>query len=258
MKILFVGDVVGKPGCDCVARQLPAIKKHYGIDLTVINCENATATNGVMPAAAQGLLDAGADVLTGGNHIFGKKQMHAMLDENERVLRPANYPASAPGRGRTDIDCGRCTVTVINLQGNAFMDALESPFTALDRLLVDAGRITLVDFHAEATSEKRALGFYADGRITALVGTHTHVQTADAQILPQGSGYMSDAGMTGVVDSVLGAKKEIVIDRFLSKLPIPFELAEGPAALCGVVIDADEKTGKCMNMTPVYWLNRES
>lgn len=251
MKILFVGDVVGKAGCDCVARLLPRIKQQYGIDLTVINCENATATNGVMPAAAQSLLDAGADVLTGGNHIFGKKQMHAMLDENARVLRPANYPASAPGRGRTDIDCGRCTVTVINLQGTAFMDALESPFTALDRLLVDAGRITLVDFHAEATSEKRALGFYADGRVTALVGTHTHVRTADAQILPHGSGYMSDVGMTGVIDSVLGAKKEIVIDRFLSKLPIPFELAEGPAAFCGVVIEADEKTGRCLGLTPV-------
>ena len=255
MKILFVGDVVGKPGCDCVARLLPRIKKEHGIDLAVINCENATATNGVMPAAAQALLDAGADVLTGGNHIFGKKQMHAMLEENDRVLRPANYPPSAPGRGRTDIDCGRYTVTVINLQGTAFMDALESPFDALDRLLVDAGRITLVDFHAEATSEKRALGFYADGRVTALIGTHTHVQTADAQILPGGSGYLTDAGMTGTVDSVLGAKKEIVIDRFRSKLPIPFELAEGKTALCGVVIEADEKTGKCRHITPVCYDN---
>lgn len=251
MKILFVGDVVGKAGCDCVARLLPRIKKQYGIDLTVINCENATATNGVMPAAAQSLLDAGADVLTGGNHIFGKKQMHPLLDESRCILRPANYPDGAPGRGRVDIDCGACTVTVINLQGNAFMDALENPFTALDRLLDGAGRITLVDFHAEATSEKRALGFYADGRVTALVGTHTHVQTADAQVLPGGTGYLTDAGMTGVVDSVLGAKKEIVIDRFLTKLPIPFELAEGNTALCGVVIEADERSGRCLGMTPI-------
>ncbi len=252
MKILFIGDVVGKPGCDCVARLLPRIKRQHGVNLTVINCENATATNGVMPAAAQSLLDAGADVLTGGNHIFGKKQMHPLLDENERILRPANYPGSAPGHGRVDIDCGAYKVTVINLQGNAFMDALENPFTALDRLLDGAGRITLVDFHAEATSEKRALGFYADGRVTALVGTHTHVQTNDAQILPGGSGYMTDAGMTGVVDSVLGAKKEIVIDRFLTKLPIPFELAEGETALCGVLIEADEKTGVCKK---IYAIN---
>ncbi len=251
MKILFIGDVVGKPGCDCVARLLPRIKRHYGVDLTVINCENATATNGVMPAAAQSLLDAGADVLTGGNHIFGKKQMHPLLDDNERILRPANYPSRAPGHGRVDIDCGAYTVTVINLQGNAFMDALENPFTVLDRLLDGAGRIVLVDFHAEATSEKRALGFYVDGRVTALVGTHTHVQTNDAQVLPGGSGYMTDAGMTGVVDSVLGAKKEIVIERFLSKLPIPFELAEGDTALCGVLIEADEKTGKCLGLTTV-------
>ncbi len=251
MKILLVGDVVGKPGCDCVTRLLPRIRKQYGIDLTIINCENATATNGVMPAAAQGLLDAGADVLTGGNHIFGKKQMHTLLDEQERILRPANYPNSAPGHGRVDIDCGAYTVTVINLQGTAFMDALESPFTALDRLLDGAGRIVVVDFHAEATSEKRALGFYADGRISALVGTHTHVQTNDAQVLPGGSGYITDAGMTGVVDSVLGAKKDLVIDRFLTKIPIPFELAEGETALCGVVIEVDEKTGKCLSMTPV-------
>lgn len=252
MKILFVGDVVGKVGCDCVARLLPKIKRQHGIDLTVINCENASATNGVMPVAAQSLLHAGADVLTGGNHIFGKKQMHPMLEENERILRPANYPSGVPGHGRVDVDCGAYTVTVINLQGTAFMDALDNPFTTLDRLLDGAGKIVLVDFHAEATSEKRALGFYADGRVTALVGTHTHVQTADAQILPKGSGYLTDAGMTGVVDAVLGAKKEIVIERFLSKLPIPFELAEGETALCGVVIEADEKTGVCKN---IYSIN---
>ena len=249
MKILFIGDVVGKPGCDCVAKLLPRIKKEHDIDLTVINCENASAQNGVMPAAAQALLDAGADVLTGGNHIFGKKQMHSMLDESNCIVRPANYPDSAPGKGRVDLDFGSYTVTVINLQGTAFMDSLESPFTALDRLLDKAGNVVLVDFHAEATSEKRALGFYADGRVSAFIGTHTHVQTADAQVLPKGTGYLTDAGMTGVVDSVLGANKELVIERFRSRLPIPFEMSTGDCALCGVVADIDEKSGKCRKMT---------
>ena len=246
MKILFVGDVVGAPGCACFAGLLPGLKKEYGIDLTIVNYENASAANGVMPAAAQSLLDAGADVLTGGNHSFGKKQMYDFLEENERVLRPLNFPAACPGHGRCDVDMGACTVTVLNLQGCAFMEALKSPFEALDEeLKKGTGKIVFVDFHAEATSEKRALGFYADGRISALCGTHTHVQTADEQILPQGTGYMTDAGMTGVVDSILGAEKQIAIDRFLTKLHIPFELAEGESALCGAVLDIDEKTGKC-------------
>lgn len=252
MKILFVGDVVGKQGMDACARLLKNVKMQFGIDFTIINCENASATNGVMPAAAQALLDIGADVLTGGNHTFGKKQMHDFLDESERTLRPANYPDCCPGKGVVTVDCGAYAVTVINLQGVAMMDALANPFFVLDRLLEEnTGKIIFVDFHAEATSEKRALGFYADGRVSALIGTHTHVQTADEQVLPGGTGYITDAGMTGVIDSVLGAEKQIAIDRFKSHLPIPFELAEGPIQLCGVVLDIDIVTGRCRSVERV-------
>ncbi len=252
MKILMVGDIVGEHGCDCFAAKLPVLKREQGIDLVIVNCENATATSGIMPSQAQFLLDNGADILTGGNHIFGKKQMHPFLNENPFVIRPANYPDKAPGVGKAHIDCGSAKVTVINLQGTVFMDSLESPFDCLDRLLEDDdnGGIILVDFHAEASSEKRALGFYADGRVTALVGTHTHVQTADEQILPKGTGYITDLGMTGVIDSVLGADKELAVSRFRNKMPVPLELAEGKTALCGVIIEAD-RCGKCLSVTRV-------
>ena len=252
MKILMVGDIVGEYGCNCFALKLPVIKREQGIDLVIVNCENATATSGIMPAQAQFLLDNGADMLTGGNHIFGKKQMHPFLNENPFVIRPANYPDKAPGAGKAHIDCGSAKVTVINLQGTVFMDSLENPFDCLDRLLDDEdnGSIILVDFHAEASSEKRALGFYADGRVTALVGTHTHVQTADEQILPKGTGYITDIGMTGVIDSVLGADKELAITRFRNKMPVPLELAEGKTALCGVIIETD-RSGKCLSVTRV-------
>jgi metallophosphoesterase (TIGR00282 family) len=248
MKILFVGDVVGKVGCDCVARLLPKIKRQHGIDLTVINCENASATNGVMPAAAQSLLHAGADVLTGGNHIFGKKQMHPMLEENERILRPANYPSGVPGHGRVDVDCGAYTITVINLQGTAFMDALDNPFTALDRLLDGAGKIVLVDFHAEATSEKITFAHYVDGRVTAVVGTHTHVQTSDAFILPKGTAYLTDLGMTGPYISSIGRDLKPVTRRFVTGMPSRFDVAEGPCVLEGAVIEFDPSSAKAASI----------
>ncbi len=249
MNILFVGDVVGRAGVDIFVRKLPQLKRENAIDFVVVNCENASATNGVVPREASALLDGGADVLTGGNHSFGKITMHPYLDENPRILRPANYEDRCPGRGMASFDCGRARVTVINLQGQSFMDPLRNPFYMLDTLVEQAGGgIVLVDFHAEATSEKRAFGFYADGRVTAVLGTHTHVQTADEQILPGGTGYITDAGMTGVVDSVIGADKEIAVERFLTNLRIPFSLAEGECALCGVILDADERTGRCRSI----------
>ncbi len=254
MRILFIGDVVGKLGCEGFVRKLPAIKKEHNIDITIVNCENATATNGIMPAQAQFLLDNGADVLTGGNHIFGKKQMFEMLEDSPFIVRPANYPDSAPGKGVAHIDCGRDKLTVINLQGTVFMDSLKSPFDTLDEILKteDCGNIIFVDFHAEATSEKKALGFYADGRISALVGTHTHVQTADEAILPGGTGYLTDAGMTGVQYSVLGAKKEIAIERFMKKLPVPFELEEGEVTVNGVVCEI-ASNGKCQSIKRIQY-----
>lgn len=252
MNILFVGDVVGKPGVEAFVRKLPKIRRDNGIDFVVVNCENASAVNGVVPREADALFAAGADVLTGGNHSFGKISMHPYLDENPNILRPANYEDRCPGRGMVTVDCGKACVTVINLQGQAFLDPLRNPFHMLDALLEQVGGgVILVDFHAEATSEKRAFGFYADGRVTAVIGTHTHVQTADEQILPAGTGYITDAGMTGVVDSVIGAEKDVAIERFLTNLRTPFSVAEGECALCGVILDADEKTGRCRSIRRV-------
>lgn len=252
MNILMVGDIVGKAGCDCFANKISQLKREYNLDLVIVNCENATAASGIMPAQAQELLYSGADLLTGGNHIFGKKQMHQFLDENNFVIRPANFPSKAPGRGVAHIDCGANIVTVINLQGTVFMDSLDSPFEYVDKLLnnPENGNIILVDFHAEATSEKRAMGFYLDGRVTAMVGTHTHVQTADEQILPKGTGYITDLGMTGVRNSVLGADIDIAVGRFINKIPVPFELAEGETMLCGAVIETDN-SGKCLSIKRV-------
>ena len=254
MRILFIGDVVGKTGCEGLARKLPQIKKEYNVDITIVNCENATATNGVVPAQAQYLLDNGADVLTGGNHIFGKKQIYEMLEESPFIVRPANYPESAPGKGVTHIDCGRDKLTVINLQGTVFMDSLKSPFDTLDDILKneDCGNIIFVDFHAEATSEKKSLAFYADGKISALIGTHTHVQTADEAILPGGTGYLTDVGMTGVQYSVLGAKKEIAVERFRTKIPVPFELEEGEIQVNGVLCDI-ASNGKCLSIERIKY-----
>lgn len=254
MRILFIGDVVGKTGCEGLRRKLPQLKKDNNIDLTIVNCENASATNGVMPAQAQHIFDSGADVLTGGNHIFGKKQIFTMLEENPYILRPANYPKGAPGKGVAHIDCGRDIVTVINLQGNVYMDSLQNPFETLDTILKEepCGNIIFVDFHAEATSEKKALGFYADGRVSALIGTHTHVQTADEVILPGGTGYLTDAGMTGVQYSVLGAKKEIAIDRFITKISTPFELEDGEVIVNGVICDI-ASNGKCLSIKRIQY-----
>ena len=248
MKILMVGDIVGEKGCNCFARKLPSLKREQRIDLVIVNCENATATSGIMPSQAQFLLDNGADLLTGGNHIFGKKQMHPFLNENPFVIRPANFPDKAPGKGKAHIDCGSAKVTVINLQGTVFMDSLESPFDMLDKLLDDKenGSIILVDFHAEASSEKRALGFYADGRVTALVGTHTHVQTADEQILPKGTGYITDLGMTGPINSVLGIDPEQSIGKFMGDPPQRYNSAKGPVKLGGCLFEIDPETGKCL------------
>ncbi len=247
VNILCVGDVVGSIGCEFLRQRLPALKKLKGIDLCVVNGENSADGNGITHASATHLLDSGADVITTGNHSFRRKESFHMYDSWETLLRPANYPAAAPGRGFCVMDLGRVRVGVINLMGTMYMDSLESPFEMLDQLLrsPDMPKICVVDFHAEATGEKRALGFYADGRVTALFGTHTHVPTADECVLPKGTGYISDAGMTGVIDSVLGVKPEIIINRYVTKMPARFELAKGPCRMDCVIFTADEATGLC-------------
>lgn len=247
VNILCVGDVVGSIGCNFLRERLPALKKLKNIDLCIVNGENSADGNGITHASAQHLLDSGADVITTGNHSFRRKESYAMYDSWETLLRPANYPDAAPGRGICTVDLGRVQVAVINLMGTVYMDSLTSPFEKLDSLLKTPGlpKICVVDFHAEATGEKRALGFYADGRATALFGTHTHVQTADETLLPRGTGYLTDVGMTGTIHSVLGVKPEIIIGRYLTKLPARFDLMKGPCRMDCVIFTADETTGLC-------------
>ena len=247
LHILCIGDVVGSIGCQFLRSRLPALKKTKAIDLVIANGENSADGNGITPASAEYLFQSGVDVITTGNHSFRRKESYELYDDCETLLRPANFPAAAPGRGLCVADLGRVRVAVINLMGTVYLESLRCPFETLDQLLSnpDLPRVKIVDFHAEATGEKRALGFYADGRVTALFGTHTHVPTADAALLPQGTGYLTDAGMTGVIDSVLGVKPEIIIGKLKTKMPARFDLAKGPCKMDCVLFSCDEKTGLC-------------
>ena len=248
MRILCIGDVVGAAGCDFLRSHLPAFKKLHKVDLTIVNGENSADGNGITPRSAEYLFASGVDVITLGNHSFRRKEVYPFLDEHPHIIRPANYPtSSAPGSGWAVVDMGFTSIGVINLMGQQFMDAnLDNPFIRADQILKELdAKITIVDFHAEATSEKRAMGFYLDGRVSAVFGTHTHVMTADAQVLPNGTGYITDVGMTGVIDSILGVKKEIILRRFTTQLPERFELAKGDCKLNCAVFDIDRNSGKC-------------
>ena len=244
MVILTIGDVVGSGGCEFLRSHLPDLKRQYGVDLVVANGENSAEGNGITPFSAEHLFTSGVDVITTGNHVYRRKEIVNYLEEHRNILRPANYPASTPGNGHCVIDTGRAVVCVINLIGTVFMDSYASPFLTADNILKQVGHdmITIVDFHAEATSEKRALAHYLDGRVTALFGTHTHVQTADEEILPQKTGYITDIGMTGAVNSVLGVEPELVIRRFLTKMPVKFMNASAPFMINGAVFDINNKT----------------
>lgn len=246
MKILCVGDVVGTAGCQHLRRVLPGIKKYSGVDVCIVNGENSADGNGITPSSASYILDSGADVITTGNHTYRRREFYETLDASEAIIRPGNYPASAPGRGICTVDRGRYQVTVINLMGVVYMEPLGCPFETLDALLREAGnpKFCIVDFHAEATAEKKALAYYADGRISALFGTHTHVQTADEQILPAGTGFISDAGMTGPSCSVLGIRPEQAVAKMKDKLPVRFSTAEGPCMMNAVLFTLDDATGK--------------
>ena len=248
MNILAIGDVVGAGGCDFLRAHLPSFKKLNQIDVCIVNGENAAPGNGITPAAAQDLFTSGADLITTGNHVYRRREIYTYLDETEYLIRPANYRAGSPGRGYQIIDKGRVQIAVINLLGVVFLDPLENPFDCVDRLLrqeeFKSCRIKIVDFHAEATAEKRALGFYLDGRVSALFGTHTHVQTADEQILPQGTGYLTDLGMTGEIQSVLGVRPELAIEKMRTGMPVRFENGDGPCMMCGCIFEIDEHSGK--------------
>lgn len=254
MRILFIGDIFGRPGRTIVREQLPALVSQHKIDLVLANGENAAAGFGITPPLVEELLDLGIEVLTTGNHIWDKKEIIEFFEraaENKngiarRVLRPANYPAGTPGFGVFEgVSRSGHDFAVINLQGRVFMTNNDDPFRTADALLEKIkARIVFVDMHAEATSEKIALGWYLDGRVTAVIGTHTHVPTADERVLPKGTAYQTDVGMTGPYDSVIGVDKEQILHRFLHNMPIRFEPATGDVRLAAVAIDCDPHTGR--------------
>jgi metallophosphoesterase (TIGR00282 family) len=246
MNILCIGDVVGNSGCNYVKTHLPALKKINEIDFVIANGENSAEGNGITPLSAGQLFDAGVDVITTGNHVFRRREIYTMLNENPYLLRPANYPEPAPGKGYTIIDTTKAQLCIINLMGTVFMENLENPFFTIDRLLSELPQdmIIIMDIHAEATSEKKALAFHIDGKVTAVYGTHTHVMTADEEILPKGTGYITDIGMTGPCISVLGVDSKLAIERFMTKLPTRFANASGPCCLCGVIFEINNKTKK--------------
>lgn len=254
MRLLAVGDVCGSIGCGAVKRILPILKKSKNIDMVVINGENSADGNGITPESADFLFSCGADVITGGNHSFRRKQIYDYLDQNEFLLRPHNLPEAENGKGICFVDLGYVTAAVINLSGKIYLEKLGAscPFKAADELIEkvrEAGaKIIAVDFHAEATSEKRALALYLDGKISVFFGTHTHVQTADEQILGGGTGYITDLGMTGPINSVLGVKSEIIINRLKYGDPSKFELADGECMLCGCIFDIDTKNGRTVGI----------
>ncbi len=248
MNILVLGDVVSDSGCEFIRKKLPAFKKLKGIDFTVANGENSSAGNGVTPFSAEHLFTSGVDFITTGNHVYRRREVFDFLDDNENIIRPYNYSSANPGRGYAVVDTGFYKIGILNLMGTMFMESLESPFVAADRAISEIKKetdIILVDFHAEATSEKQALAYYLDGRVSAVFGTHTHVLTNDDRILQGGTGYISDAGMCGVIDSILGVEKEIVINKFKNHMPARFDHAKGKCMINGCIFTVDEKTGKC-------------
>jgi metallophosphoesterase (TIGR00282 family) len=276
MRLLFLGDVVGRAGRKAVVEMLPSLRKRYKLDFVIVNAENSAGGFGITENILEELLDAGADAVTLGNHAFDQKDALVFIGRQERLLRPINFPPGTPGRGaglyraKNGMD-----VLVMNAMGRVFMTELDCPFRAIDREITACGLksgadVIFIDFHAEATSEKQALGYFLDGRVTCVVGTHTHSPTADERVLPNGTGYMSDAGMCGDYNSVLGMDTEEPINRFLTRLPRErFEPALGPATVSGLAVDIDDATGLAKRVKglrlggvleptePLFWVERE-
>jgi metallophosphoesterase (TIGR00282 family) len=257
MRILFCGDVMGRPGRDAVKQHVPALRRDLALDLVVVNAENAAAGRGLTERLCGEFYDSGVDILTTGNHVWDQREIIPYLERDPRVLRPANFPPGTPGAGwRLHRFADGRSALVVNLMGRLFMDALDDPFARLDAILaghpLGAGAAILVDFHAEASSEKMALGHFADGRVSAVFGTHWHVPTADAQILPGGSAYQTDAGMCGDYDSVIGMQKNPAVKRFVSKMPGERpQVAEGEGTLCGILLEIDDTSGLARRVEPV-------
>jgi metallophosphoesterase (TIGR00282 family) len=254
MRVLFLGDIISKAGRRALADGLEPLKERLAVDLCVGNVENAAGIFGVTPKVIDEIVASGVDLMTSGNHVWDKREGVVLLDSRDDILRPANYPPGVPGRGFVVREIKGTPISLINLQGRTFMLAIDCPFRSADAILSEIPqgvKIILVDFHAEATSEKQALGAYLDGRVSALVGTHTHVQTADERVLPGGTAFITDLGMVGPVDSVIGVRKEQVIERFTRALPVRFDVASGPVCIGGLLVDIDDATGRAREVLRV-------
>ncbi|MDD6728079.1 MAG: TIGR00282 family metallophosphoesterase [Eubacteriales bacterium] len=253
MKILTIGDVVSRQGCEYLMQELPKLKRELKPDIVVVNGENSAVGNGILPQSADYILSCGADVITLGNHGLKRREIYDYLDSNKPIIRPANYHPSAPGRYYEIIDKGSIRAAVMSIQGAVYLDPVENPFSVVDRVIDEIKAqgidVIIVDFHAEATGEKKAMGFYLDGKVSVLYGTHTHVQTSDNQILPNGTGYVSDIGMTGPYYSVLGVSPECAIEKMRTNLPVRFVNDDGPCVLEGCLFEVDNKTAKTINTT---------
>ncbi len=252
MKVLFIGDIFGEPGRRAVARAVPKLVAQRHIDIVIGNGENAAGGFGITPELAEELFDLGLAVITTGNHAWDKKEILDYFPREPRLLRPANYPSGVPGQGSVVVEsAGGEQLGVLQLMGRAYMPTLDCPFQVAKRELAALKKRTtavIVDMHAEATSEKMAMGHYLDGEVVAVVGTHTHVQTADDQILPKGTAYLTDIGMTGPLHSVIGVKKELAIEKFLTGMPRRFEVASGPSVFCAVLLELDARLGKALSI----------
>lgn len=257
MRILFFGDIVGRAAREAVIRQVPVLRTQYALDFVIVNGENSAGGFGITPDIAEALFEAGVNVISTGNHVWDQQNISGYIADEPRLLRPVNFPNGTPGRGVGLFEAGDKRVLVINVMGQLFMESLEEPFAAVERELAacplgEVADAIIVDVHAEATSEKMAMGHFCDGRASLVVGTHTHVPTADAQILPNGTAYQTDAGMCGDYDSVIGMQKDEPVNRFVTKLRGGrFGPAQGTPTLCGVVVETDNSSGKAVSVSPI-------
>ena len=249
MRILIVGDVVGRPGRKAFGKYTKELRQKHNIDIVIVNGENSAGGKGVSRKSLDELYAAGADIVTSGNHIWDNREVQGLIDDEPYLVRPANYPEGAPGKGWCLYPFKAKNIAVINLSGRAFMPDMDCPFQKIDDILSEIGDqadIKILDFHAETTSEKMAMGFYLDGRVQVVVGTHTHIQTADERLLPNSTAYITDLGMVGPWNSVLGVKSDIIIKKFTSCMPIRFDLADGPAVYSAVIVEIDDATNKAV------------
>ncbi|WP_199663276.1 TIGR00282 family metallophosphoesterase [Mitsuokella sp. AF33-22] len=255
MRIMLVGDVIGRPGRRTFQNYTPKLREEKNIDVVIVNGENSAGGKGFTRKALDELYRAGADIVTSGNHVWDKKDVLSFIDDEPFLIRPANYPEGTPGKGWCSYPFKAKNIGVMNLSGRAFMPPLDCPFQKVEELLREMKQecdIIFLDFHAETTSEKMAMGFYLDGRVNGVVGTHTHVQTADERLLPKGTAYITDLGMVGPRDSVLGVKTDIILRKFTTAMPVRFDLAEGPCIYCAVIVEIDDATNRTKSIERIF------